>query len=31
VHFAHDTEDLSQLLLFGGDKITWSKSAVAKQ
>ena len=31
VHFAHDTEDLSQLVLFGGDKITWSKSAVAKQ
>jgi hypothetical protein len=31
VHFAHDTEDLSQLLLFGGDKISWSKSAVAKR
>jgi hypothetical protein len=31
VHFAHDTEDLSQLILFGGDKISWSKSAVAKR
>jgi hypothetical protein len=31
VHFAHDTEDLSQLLLFGGDKISWSKSAAAKR
>jgi hypothetical protein len=31
VHFAHDNEDLSQLLLFGGDRISWSKSAVAKR
>jgi hypothetical protein len=31
VHFAHDTEDLSQLLLFGGDKISWLKSALAKR
>lgn len=31
VHFVHDTEDLSQLLLFGGDKISWSKHAVAKR
>lgn len=31
VHFVHDTEGLSQLLLFGGDKISWSKSAVAKR
>jgi hypothetical protein len=31
VHFVHDTEDLFQLLLFGGDKISWSKSAVAKR
>ena len=31
VHFVHDTENLSQLLLFGGDKISWSKSAAAKR
>jgi hypothetical protein len=31
VHFVHDTEGLSQLLLFGGDKISWSKSAAPKQ
>jgi hypothetical protein len=31
VHFVHETEDLSQLLLFAGDKISWSKSAVAKR
>jgi hypothetical protein len=31
VHFVHDTEDLSQLLLFGGDKISWSKSTAAKR
>jgi hypothetical protein len=31
VHFVHDTENLSQLILFGGDKISWSKSAVAKR
>ena len=31
VHFVHEAEDLSQLLLFGGDKVSWSRSAVAKQ
>jgi len=31
VHFVHDTEDISQLLLFGGDRISWSRTAGAKR
>jgi hypothetical protein len=31
VHFGKNTEDLSQLLLFGGDRVSWSRTSGAKR